>query len=49
MQQALVETAEAHQDAVMPGYTHLQSAQPVTFTHWCLAYVEMLARDASRL
>ena len=34
---------------VMPGYTHLQRAQPVTFAHWCLAYVEMLARDESRL
>ena len=49
LQQALVETAEANQDAVMPGYTHLQRAQPVTFAHWCLAYVEMLARDESRL
>ncbi|CCP01253.1 argininosuccinate lyase [Erwinia amylovora Ea644] len=48
-QQALVATAEANQDAVMPGYTHLQRAQPVTFAHWCLAYVEMLARDESRL
>lgn len=42
-------TAEANQDAVMPGYTHLQRAQPVTFAHWCLAYVEMLSRDESRL
>lgn len=33
----------------MPGYTHLQRAQPVTFAHWCLAYNEMLARDESRL
>lgn len=33
----------------MPGYTHLQRAQPVTFAHWCPAYVEMLARDESRL
>ncbi len=49
LQQVLVETAEANQDAVMPGYTHLQRAQPVTFAHWCLAYVEMLARDESRL
>jgi len=49
LQQALVETAEVNQDAVMPGYTHLQRAQPVTFAHWCLAYVEMLARDESRL
>ncbi|WP_027713440.1 argininosuccinate lyase [Dickeya chrysanthemi] len=46
---ALVATAEATQDAVMPGYTHLQRAQPVTFAHWCLAYHEMLARDESRL
>lgn len=49
LQQALASTAEANQDAVMPGYTHLQRAQPVTFAHWCLAYVEMLARDESRL
>jgi argininosuccinate lyase len=49
LQSALVETAENNQDAVMPGYTHLQRAQPVTFAHWCLAYVEMLARDESRL
>ncbi|HAZ75798.1 MAG TPA: argininosuccinate lyase [Enterobacteriaceae bacterium] len=49
LQGALVETAQANQDAVMPGYTHLQRAQPVTFAHWCLAYVEMLARDESRL
>lgn len=49
LQQALVVTAEANQDAVMPGYTHLQRAQPVTFAHWCLAYAEMLARDESRL
>ncbi|MCX8727118.1 argininosuccinate lyase [Gilliamella sp. B2838] len=45
----LVLTAEQHQDAVMPGYTHLQRAQPVTFAHWCLAYYEMLIRDESRL
>jgi len=49
LQSALVTTAQANQDAVMPGYTHLQRAQPVTFAHWCLAYVEMLARDESRL
>ncbi|WP_350304073.1 argininosuccinate lyase [Photorhabdus viridis] len=49
LQQALVVTAENNQDAIMPGYTHLQRAQPVTFAHWCLAYVEMLARDESRL
>lgn len=49
LQQALVATADANQDAVMPGYTHLQRAQPVTFAHWCLAYSEMLSRDESRL
>ncbi|MCL6408336.1 argininosuccinate lyase, partial [Dickeya dadantii] len=49
LRQALVTTAEANQDAVMPGYTHLQRAQPVTFAHWCLAYHEMLTRDESRL
>ncbi|MEM8181522.1 argininosuccinate lyase [Morganella morganii subsp. sibonii] len=49
LQQALVLTAEQNQDAVMPGYTHLQRAQPVTFAHWCLAYSEMLARDESRV
>lgn len=45
----LVNTAQQYQDAVMPGYTHLQRAQPVTFAHWCLAYYEMLVRDKSRL
>ncbi|CAK7001294.1 argininosuccinate lyase [Providencia sp.] len=49
LQKALVITAENNQNAVMPGYTHLQRAQPVTFAHWCLAYSEMLARDESRL
>ncbi|MBR9728702.1 argininosuccinate lyase [Shewanella intestini] len=45
----LVALAEREVDAVMPGYTHLQRAQPVTFGHWCLAYVEMYERDISRL
>ncbi|AOM41691.1 argininosuccinate lyase [Xenorhabdus hominickii] len=49
LQQALVITAENNQNAVMPGYTHLQRAQPVTFAHWCLAYAEMFGRDESRL
>ncbi|MBI6528422.1 argininosuccinate lyase [Proteus vulgaris] len=49
LQKALVITAEQNQNAVMPGYTHLQRAQPITFAHWCLAYNEMLARDESRL
>ncbi|HKS29277.1 MAG TPA: argininosuccinate lyase [Pyrinomonadaceae bacterium] len=48
-QQALLELAEGHSTAVMPGYTHLQRAQPVLFAHWCLAYFEMLERDRARL
>ncbi|NVK36197.1 MAG: argininosuccinate lyase, partial [Rhodobacteraceae bacterium] len=46
---ALAEKAEAHAGDVMPGFTHLQSAQPVTFGHHLLAYVEMFARDRSRV
>ncbi|WP_044470074.1 argininosuccinate lyase [Mannheimia massilioguelmaensis] len=49
LQAKLVETAENNQHAVMPGYTHLQRAQPISFAHWCMAYVEMLERDYSRL
>jgi argininosuccinate lyase len=49
LQLALAEKAEAHAATVMPGFTHLQSAQPTTFGHHCLAYVEMLARDRGRL
>ncbi|MBO0905666.1 argininosuccinate lyase [Jiella sonneratiae] len=45
---ALLDKAEAHAETVMPGFTHLQVAQPVTFGHHCLAYVEMAARDRSR-
>ena len=48
LQRALANKALAHADAVMPGFTHLQSAQPVTFGHHLLAYVEMIARDRSR-
>jgi argininosuccinate lyase len=48
-QQALLDLAEANRDAIMPGYTHLQRAQPVLFAHWCLAYFGMLARDRERL
>jgi argininosuccinate lyase len=48
LQKALLGQAEAHADSVMPGFTHLQTAQPVTFGHHMLAYVEMLARDHSR-
>lgn len=47
-QQALVDQARAHLDVVMPGYTHLQRAQPVLFAHHLLAYVEMLERDKDR-
>jgi argininosuccinate lyase len=47
-QAALIDQAEAHADAVMPGFTHLQIAQPVTFGHHLLAYVEMLGRDRGR-
>lgn len=48
-QEALLDLAEAHRESVIPGYTHLQRAQPVMFAHWCLAYFEMLARDRQRL
>jgi argininosuccinate lyase len=48
LQRALVDKAEAHVDALMPGFTHLQAAQPVTFGHHLMAYVEMFARDAGR-
>ena len=48
VQRALVSLAEANADAVMPGYTHLQRAQPVLFAHHLLAYFEMLDRDAAR-
>ena len=49
MQRALVSVAEKHTETVMPGYTHLQVAQPISFAHHLLAYVEMFARDAERL
>ncbi|HEY0003393.1 MAG TPA: argininosuccinate lyase [Pyrinomonadaceae bacterium] len=48
-QGSLLELAAQHTSAVLPGYTHLQRAQPVLFAHWCLAYFEMLARDGERL
>ncbi len=48
LQKALAAKAEEHAATVMPGYTHLQTAQPVTFGHHCLAYVEMIARDRGR-
>ena len=46
---ALIDRAEEHAATVMPGYTHLQPAQPVTFGHHLMAYVEMLGRDLGRL
>ncbi len=49
MQRALVTAAEPHTETILPGYTHLQVAQPVSFAHHLLAYVEMFARDAERL
>jgi argininosuccinate lyase len=49
LQTALVDKAEAHAGTVLPGFTHLQAAQPVTFGHHMLAYVEMIGRDRSRL
>ena len=49
MQEALIDQAEAHSDSAMPGFTHMQIAQPVTLGHHLLAYVEMLGRDRSRL
>ena len=47
-QAALLDRADEHADAVMPGFTHLQSAQPVTLGHHLMAYHEMIARDVSR-
>lgn len=49
LQKAIVEIAEQHVDTVMPGFTHLQPAQPVTLAHHLLAYFWMLERDAGRL
>ncbi len=49
LQSALLTTAQTHQSAVMPGFTHMQTAQPILYAHYCLAYVEMLDRDAGRL
>ena len=49
LQRALLTKAEVHADDLMPGFTHLQAAQPVTFGHHMMAYVEMFGRDAGRL
>jgi argininosuccinate lyase len=48
LQQSIVDLAEQHADTIMPGFTHLQVAQPVTFGHHLMAYFEMLKRDAER-
>ncbi len=48
LQRALLDLANSHTETVMPGFTHLQVAQPVSFAHHLLAYVEMLSRDAQR-
>ena len=45
----LVDLASDHTETIMPGYTHLQKAQPVTFAHHLMAYFEMFKRDLSRL
>jgi len=49
LQQAILTRAEEHVDVIMPGYTHLQQAQPVRFAHWLLSYGWMLQRDRERL
>ncbi len=49
VQRALLDLAEQHTDTILPGFTHMQVAQPVSFGHHLLAYVEMLKRDAERL
>ncbi|QIQ41110.1 MAG: argininosuccinate lyase [Buchnera aphidicola (Aphis urticata)] len=49
LQKQFILVAEKYYDIILPGYTHLQRAQPITFAYWCLAYVEMLKRDFSRL
>ena len=48
LQEILISRAEEHSDTIMPGYTHLQTAQPVTLGHHLLAYVEMIGRDRGR-
>ncbi len=49
MQKMLLKQAEQHAGTIMPGFTHLQTAQPVTFGHYLMAYVEMFGRDRSRV
>ena len=49
LQLAIVETSEAHLDAIMPGYTHLQQAQPLLFSHWLMSFFWKFQRDRQRL
>ncbi|MCU0519880.1 MAG: argininosuccinate lyase, partial [Anaerolineae bacterium] len=49
LQDAIVDQAEVHLDAMMPGYTHLQPAQPILFSHWLMSFFWMLQRDVDRL
>src|SRR5262249_54692935 len=49
LQRALLDLTEKHLDVLMPGYTHLQRAQPITFSHYLLAQIESFERDANRL
>ncbi len=49
LQKQLLKVADENQGSIFPGYTHLQRAQPVTFTHWVLAYIQMFERDYLRL
>src|SRR5262249_4719544 len=48
VEHALVESATTHSEVLLPAYTHLRRAQPVRWSHYCLAYVEMFARDRER-
>ncbi len=48
LQSAIIEKSEAHLDVLMPGYTHLQRAQPIVFAHWLMSYFWMLERDHTR-
>ncbi len=49
LQTAILDLAEQHADTIMPGFTHLQVAQPITFGHHLMAWFEMLSRDRERL
>ncbi|MGI4816677.1 MAG: argininosuccinate lyase [Janthinobacterium lividum] len=49
LQRIFLNQAYLHQNTIIPGYTHLQRAQPITFSYWCLAYIEMLERDRLRI